>query len=408
MAPVRWLHVPQFWGILFRRTYDDLERSIIPRSWELYSKLGGTYNQTKAYWLFQSGARMWFRHLQHAKDVHDHQSAAYQYIAFDELTTFEERQFRYMLSRARRKKDNKAPIWIRSGTNPDVNWVRDRYAPWVRRGPDYDGLRVDSGEILYYLTEADGTEKYVPRGTPGASSRQYIHADLGDNPKVDRREYIKKLQGLDPVQRARLLEGDWDALPAAGKYFQRIWAPLVDTVPANARRVRFWDRAATVDGGDWTAGVQMAHGDGIWFVEDVIRLRGSPHDIETQILRTAKQDGREVAVRFPQDPGQAGKHQARESIRKLAGYDVRAVRETGSKVVRFSPFSAQAEGGNVRVKRGPWNETYLQELEGFPEWPFDDQADATAGAFFWLTRAPTLKSGGGASRNTGPGFRLIG
>ena len=55
--------------------------------------------------------------------------------------------------------------------------------------------------------------------------------------------------------------------------------------------------------------------------------------------------------------------------------------ETGDKVTRFSPFSAQAEAGNVLVMRGDWNERWMQQLEGFPILPHDDEADATSRAF---------------------------
>lgn len=398
MAPLRWVSNPRFNAIIFRRTIPELKKSLIPRSHERYRWLGGVFNATDNVWKFPSGATIWFGGLQYPDDVFAHQSAEYQYIGFDELTSFQESQFRYLLSRGRTRAGSGIPIHIRSGSNPDVNWVRDRYAPWVRRGDDYTGPRAESGQILWYRTEDDGSERYVEPGTPGALTRTFIRATRHDNPSLEK-GYEDRLRQLDPVQRARLLDGDWDAAPAAGKYFQRRWAPIIDSVPERARRVRYWDRAGTEDdpkrkgkGPDWTVGVRMAFAKGVWIVEDVLRFRGSPLDVDTQIRRTAEQDGREVAVCVEEDPGQAGKHQSATTIRHLAGFTIRAVKPTGSKIVRFGPFSAQAEAGNVRLKRGPWNTCYQQELEGFPEWPFDDQADATSGAFQELSRF-----GGGAA-----------
>ena len=395
MNPLRWIHNPRFNAILFRRTFPDLEKSLIPRSHERYPWFGGRYNDNKHVWRFPSGATIWFGSLQYVTDVHAHQSAEYQYIGFDELTLFEEFQFRYMLSRVRTRVGSGLPLRVRAGTNPDVNWVRDRWEPWVRRGPDYTGPRAESGQVLWYRTNEDGSEEYVPPGTPGSLSRTFIRASRHDNPTLEA-GYDDRLRQLDPVSRARLLEGDWDVTPAAGRYFKRQWAPIVDVVPERARRVRYWDRAGTEDnpkrkgkGPDWTAGVLMANAGGLWFVEDVVRFRGSPHDVLQQIRRTAEQDGRAVQIGLEQDPGQAGKDQAQATIRALAGFTVRAVPPSGSKIVRFGPFSAQAEGGNVRLKRAAWNGTYQQELEGFPEWAFDDQADATSGAFNALARAGT-------------------
>jgi len=58
---------------------------------------------------------------------------------------------------------------------------------------------------------------------------------------------------------------------------------------------------------------------------------------------------------------------------------------TGSKVTRFSGFSAQAEAGNVFVLRGKWNDRWFSELENFPpETGHDDDADSTAQAFNFL------------------------
>jgi predicted phage terminase large subunit-like protein len=71
-------------------------------------------------------------------------------------------------------------------------------------------------------------------------------------------------------------------------------------------------------------------------------------------------------------------------VGKLAGYNVGFNHPTKSKIERFSPFSAQAEAGNVKVLRAKWTEDYLTELENFPPEKNkgkDDQVDSTSGAF---------------------------
>jgi len=60
---------------------------------------------------------------------------------------------------------------------------------------------------------------------------------------------------------------------------------------------------------------------------------------------------------------------------------VTANSESGDKVTRFGPFSAQARAGNIKLVRGAWNEDFLTALEGFPEAAHDDDADAASGAF---------------------------
>lgn len=169
--------------------------------------------------------------------------------------------------------------------------------------------------------------------------------------------------------------------PREGGLFKRGWFEVVDAAPASRRKVRRWDFAATEGGGDWTVGLLMSEHEGVYYVEDVVREQLSPAGVERLLVNTAKQDGKAVKVRIPQDPGAAGKSTAAHQIKLLAGYDARAELETGSKEVRANPVSAQAEAGNVKLVRGAWNESFLDEVSMFPNGANDDQVDALSGAF---------------------------
>jgi predicted phage terminase large subunit-like protein len=175
--------------------------------------------------------------------------------------------------------------------------------------------------------------------------------------------------------------------PRGGGLFQRDWFMLVDEPPPRViQRVRGWDLAASeeVRGKPpaWTVGVRMSRDhQGIFYVEHMIRFRKSPGDVEDSILGTAGDDGRNVKVSIPQDPGQSGKSQVRAFASLLAGYDVRFSPESGSKEARAIPFAAQAEAGNVRVVRGPWNGAFFDEICEFPASKFKDITDATSRAF---------------------------
>lgn len=180
--------------------------------------------------------------------------------------------------------------------------------------------------------------------------------------------------------------------PRSGGMFQRGDFEIVDAVPAGAKRCRAWDFAATAPKAgkqpDWTVGLRMAYVGGIFYVEDVRRDRWSPGDVEKNLKATASQDGTEVRIRIPEDPGAAGKADAATKIKLLAGYDVTAVRPTGEKSVRAKPASAQAEAGNVKLVRGPWNEAFLDEVCSFPNGQHDDQVDAFADALNELALTP--------------------
>jgi predicted phage terminase large subunit-like protein len=172
--------------------------------------------------------------------------------------------------------------------------------------------------------------------------------------------------------------------PRSGGMFQRNDFEIVGAVPAGARRCRAWDFAASAPKQgkqpDWTVGLKMAHLDGVFYVEDVVRGRWKPGEVETTLKNTASQDGTDVIIRMPQDPGAAGKADAATKVKLLAGYAVEVQSVTGDKATRAKPASAQAEAGNVKLLRGDWNQAFLDEVCSFPNAQFDDQVDAFADA----------------------------
>jgi predicted phage terminase large subunit-like protein len=117
---------------------------------------------------------------------------------------------------------------------------------------------------------------------------------------------------------------------------------------------------------------------------DVIRLRGSPRQIEETIISTARLDGHGVPIGLPEDPGQAGKSQISYLTSRLAGYRVIASRESGSKFTRALSLASQVEAGNVAILRADWNLVLVDELRDFPYGRKDDQVDALVRAFTTL------------------------
>ncbi len=180
--------------------------------------------------------------------------------------------------------------------------------------------------------------------------------------------------------------------PRDGGLFKRSWFEPVSALPTGLRSVRGWDMAATAkttsNNPDWTAGVLMSRTrDGLFIIRHCNRFQGSPMDVERGIIGQAKIDGTATRVRIAQDPGQAGKAQAEQMVRKLSGYPVTVERPTGDKATRAAPFASQAEAGNVRILvtgdaiQDAWIEPFLAELCLFPAGAHDDQVDAAADAF---------------------------
>jgi predicted phage terminase large subunit-like protein len=199
--------------------------------------------------------------------------------------------------------------------------------------------------------------------------------------------------------------------PPGGGMFQRDWFSIVNAAPADATRVRYWDKAGSENSGDYSAGVKLARdADGVFYIEDVVRGQWSALARERIMRQTAEMDGGNVSIGIEQEPGSGGKESAESSIRNLAGFAVSAEssirnlagfavsaeKVTGEKGVRAMPFAAQCEARNVKIVRGAWNGAYLDELCSFPYGAHDDQIDGSSGAFAKLvTTGSLLMFGGG-------------
>ena len=180
--------------------------------------------------------------------------------------------------------------------------------------------------------------------------------------------------------------------PRSGGMFDRNWWEIVEAAPAGGVAVRGWDLAATEEAAgkkiraSWTAGCKMKLSKGTYYIENMNRFRGSPATVERGVKNTAEQDGYSVLVDLPQDPGQAGKAQAQYLVKQLAGFNIRYSPESGAKEVRAEALSAQAEAGNVKLVRGPWNTKFIEEAAFFPNSDFTDQIDAASRAFHRLIK----------------------
>lgn len=194
--------------------------------------------------------------------------------------------------------------------------------------------------------------------------------------------------------------GQFQQRPSArgGIMFKRHQFKIVKAAPAWLRRVRGWDLAATEAktkttslGPAFSAGVKLGRDDntGLFYIEHVVRDQLEGHAVKQMIKNTAEQDGVTVEIDMPQDPGQAGKTQAKDLVGFLAGFSAYASPETGDKITRARPVAAQVEAGNVYIVEGPWNEDFLAEAELFPAGAFKDQIDALSRAFSRLIRAST-------------------
>ena len=407
LEAIRHVHVKRFAAVIFRRTCPEITEpgGLLDESEEIFPALGGVLKRGDMSWEFPARSKVKFAHMQYDKDRISWQGSQIPMIGFDELTHFTRAQFWYMFSRNRTTCGVRP--YIRATTNPEPDhWVRDLIRWWI----DEDtGLAIPSRQGVVRFMARDGddiawaaTAEELERRGLMPRSFTFISAKLSDNPALTDADpqYEANLRTLPRFDRERLLNGNWNARPSAGDYFQKTWFKVIDEAPAPLnehgdalfRDVRYWDRAATEPSNsnpdpDWTVGLKLREVGGRFVVMDVVRFRGRPAKVEAAIKNTASQDQETNTTQVLEgDPGSAGVAEIDYLIKALRGFDVRTVKATKSKQIRARPASAQAEAENIDVVRAPWNDVFFRELEVFPTpGAHDDQVDTLSGAVNYLT-----------------------
>lgn len=395
---IRQIGNPFYSGIIFRRTYPQLEGpgGPIEISESIYPQLGGQNSRHE--WIFPSKARILFRHMANEKDYLNYQGHQYTYVGFDELAHFTEMQYRYLFSRVRVAKDAGLRAYVRATSNPPEDydpgrlWIKKRWAAWL--DPSHKNP-AKPGEVRYYKLVND-TEIEVDKEEKEAWSRTFIPASYKDNPSLDE-SYERNLDMLPLVQRKRLKEGDWGIKAESGKIVDRRWfdGKILREFPAGLQYFRYWDLAATEqkskgDDPDYTATCKMgftlnpqSEHYGKYFLE-IKRNRLNVGKVLTWILGIAQREpGVEVGIE--QEPGASGKYAALDIVTKIGaiGSPAKAWKPSGDKVQRGLAWTRQAEAGNVYIVEN--NETntddIIDEFATMPDGPHDDMFDTVSGCW---------------------------
>lgn len=363
IAALQYTDVPGYAAIIFRRTYPQLRMpgGLIEKSHEWLGGTDAIWNQGSSQWTFPSGATLSFGHLQHEQSKYDYQSSEFQFVAFDELTTFTRTQYLYMRSRVRRLK---------------------RYAGSAPDGVSLDQvpLRVRSASNPGGVGHAWVYARFIEKETRRAP---YMPASMDENPYLDRDEYDEMLSELPAAERARLRHGDWEARESGG-VFTDVRAKLTlvrEPNPRSCPRYRIWDMAATgeEEGGDsdYTVGTLLSFDPKArrYRIEHVIRTRLGPGNVEQLIFTTAESDGQRVRIHFEQEPGSSGKLVVNLLKRELVGYATSSATADSQKELRARPAAAALDNGQLECVAGPWLHDVYEEMQVFPNGSHDDFVD---------------------------------
>jgi predicted phage terminase large subunit-like protein len=396
LEALRGVHNPQFNAVLFRRTFPQIRNpgGLWDASGAIYPLVGGVPKESKLQWDFKSGAYLVMRHLKLESDVYGWQGSELVYIGFDELTHFTESQFWYLLSRARSTCGIRP--YIRATCNPVHG--DDPVGGWVRRLIDWwigeDGLPIpERSGVIKFLRRSGAELEWFDEPVQGSKSLTFIPSTVHDNPALLEKDpdYLANLMVLPWVERQRLLGGNWNIKPVAGTLFKREWLPVVAMPQQFQKAVCFWDFATSFDqkNADWCVAVKMVQVGDQFVIPQVFRFRATPAQLEKELIRVARLVN--CPIRYFRDPGQAGLYQDAKVRQVLAGFDVSGLLSPVSKLDRAMPLARAVEFGQVGLVAGDWNGSMLTELESFPDGAYDDQVDAAAGAYAYLTGSPVLR-----------------
>lgn len=223
----RRIECPGSVGMLMRRTFPDLDKSLIRKSQKYYQPFAKWF-EAKRKWVFKNGSIEDFGYCENDNDVYQYQSYEADDIFIDEVTQWTEFMYTYLMSRLR-SSSGKYKTKMRSATNPGGIghlWAKDRF--------------VDKAKNQVYKSWDEVTQTW--------KTRFFLPAGLDDNTLMSpaaRLEYRSWLAQLPEDQKQMLMYGNWDYVIGAAfselhrKYHE--YDPKFHPIPSNANIVQSYD-----------------------------------------------------------------------------------------------------------------------------------------------------------------------
>jgi hypothetical protein len=357
MEAARAVRNPKYAGVIFRRTSPQITApgGLWDAASNIYPALGAKplRSQSRLEWVFPSGARVAFRHLQHETDKFAWQGAELAFIGFDELAHFDEGQFWYLLSRSRSTIGVRP--YVRATTNPAPGWVRTLLAPWVDAAFPYPAA---SGEIRRFVRRSGELIWLAPDepDDPDQKTLCFVRASVFDNPALLEKnpEYVSNLRALPTVEMRRLLEGDWNVFEGAffdefSEVRHAIIAPYTPDTPPPPH----WNYFGGLDWGfasPFAFGLLAADENGdVHVIESVQQARLTNDAQADKVLGIlAKWGVKPHQCPIAYDPSMDNKHHARNAPGFVGEADIEAFHRAG---LLCAPADNNRQAGWSQVRR---------------------------------------------------------
>lgn len=447
---LRYIDDPNTTIVTFRRTMDEIkgQGGVWDTAEDIYMSLHPAYRpkptRSALKFEFPSGATSVYKGMELVKDAKKNQGLQFTLCNFDEGTLFEWEQIEYLFQRMRSASKYKSRIIISTNPDPDhkiaelIDWYLDeegypdpekcgvlRY--FIRKNGDFEW--GDSREEV-------GLKFGIPEDKWESSilSFSFIGATIYDNPvlRETNPEYESFLEGMNPVDKARNLHGNWYARASGTQLWKREWVrgeegervKRLSDVPTDAIRYRAWDKAykdKTVNNPavDFTAASPqiLKSSDGFYYLlgnysdecydpeEEVKsprdRIYGRFRELagarDLKILHQSLHDGNDCNVVLTKDNG-AGVTDHTFTVTRLIenGIIVKEDKASGNtpdkKLMDFQPFCNACSNHVVYIVEESFPnkatlEAWYKELENFDPAKGstsarkDDWVDATSSAF---------------------------
>lgn len=246
MFPIvrKWHEVAGFKQLFTRRTFPELKREIVPRSFDIYPKFGGKFNKIDMCWTFKredqygsdmgygGGGYIFFGHCENESDVHQYDSMEINLYTPDEITSYLETMYMYIGFTRVRTSNPRLPAIIRPAGMPGGvghGWVKKRFVDPHPRG----------GKLI------------IGRG---GNKRMFIFATLEDNKDHIDPTYAQKLDALPEAERQAKKFGNFDAY--SGQVFKEFRDKHYEGEPEHAVHIvphfdppHWWPKVVAIDWG---------------------------------------------------------------------------------------------------------------------------------------------------------------
>ena len=180
-------------GIIFRRSFPELERTHIRKFIEQIPPELAVYNGSKHIAEFRGGSLLEFGYCKDEGDIRNYLSAEYDFIMVDELTQFTEYMWKMLMTRLRTSKRGIFPNFCGASNPGGVGhgWVKRIFIE--KRFQKGEGYQEDE---IAFIPASVYDNQFLCEVDPG---------------------YVRRLEALPEKQRAIYLDGNWGVFE--GQFF---------------------------------------------------------------------------------------------------------------------------------------------------------------------------------------------